>query len=195
MRAQRLLLRLHLYAGIFCAPYLVIFAVSSLDINHRFGFMQEGNETVIRTVRQKIPFGLPDHRLAAALRDTLGLTGWAPRWETSRAKGTFRCKVIHPGKEFTLTADSAAERITISEKRKGFWKLFNNLHMFGGDIPNRSWVHVLWGFYQDICVVYLLFAACSGIFLFAKKRKERIAGLVVVSAFALLSLLFMLTMA
>ncbi len=42
---RTLLLQIHLYAGLLCSSYLVIFGISSLNYNHHFGEAISGDES------------------------------------------------------------------------------------------------------------------------------------------------------
>lgn len=43
---RKWILRLHLYGGLLCSSYLVLFGVSSLLFNHRVSFAEPGEQTV-----------------------------------------------------------------------------------------------------------------------------------------------------
>lgn len=107
MRA--ILLKIHLYAGLLCSSYLILFGVSSLNFNHRFG-----RPAALKVERQRGLNALPaisdNQRLAEALRDTLGLVGWTLTWETRRSETEdslyFHFAVSRPGKEYRVAVQS-----------------------------------------------------------------------------------------
>jgi hypothetical protein len=43
MSIRKWVLKIHLYGGLLCFWYLIIFAVSSLQFQHKFEFMNAGN--------------------------------------------------------------------------------------------------------------------------------------------------------
>jgi hypothetical protein len=43
---RKWMLRLHLYLGLVCSGYLIVFGVSSLNFNHPFEFTKPGTEKV-----------------------------------------------------------------------------------------------------------------------------------------------------
>lgn len=110
MRA--ILLKLHLYAGLLCSSYLILFGISSLNFNHHFG-----RPAALKVERQRglnaLPAIIDDHRLAEALRDTLGLVGWTLPWETRRSETAdslyFYFAVNRPGKEYRVQVQSPKE--------------------------------------------------------------------------------------
>ncbi|MCC7263032.1 MAG: hypothetical protein IT369_10980 [Candidatus Latescibacteria bacterium] len=115
---RTILLKVHLYAGLLCSSYLILFGISSLNFNHHFG-----HPGTLRVERQRGLQALPaisdDQRLAEALRDTLGLVGWMLPWETSRSETTdslyFRFAVSRPGKQYTVRVQSPKELVPIAD--------------------------------------------------------------------------------
>ena len=41
---RKWMLNIHLYGGLLCAPYLIIFGFSSLQFNHHFNFVSHAEE-------------------------------------------------------------------------------------------------------------------------------------------------------
>ncbi|MDA0336587.1 MAG: hypothetical protein O2782_15605 [bacterium] len=74
---RTLLLQIHLYAGLLCSSYFVIFGLSSLNYNHHFGHAIDGNPTQWQE-QLRMPAIAKDRHRALAVRDSLGLAGWAP---------------------------------------------------------------------------------------------------------------------
>jgi hypothetical protein len=117
MRA--ILLKLHLYAGLLCSSYLILFGVSSLNFNHRFG-----SPASLKVERQRALGALPalgdDQRLAEALRDSLGLVGWTLPWETRRAETEdslyFHFAVSRPGKDYQVRVQSPRDLGALAEE-------------------------------------------------------------------------------
>ena len=114
-----ILLKIHLYAGLLCSSYLIIFGISSLNFNHHFG--RPGK---IKGERQTSLPALPaqedDQRLADALRDTLGLVGWSLPWETHRSETPdslyFHLAVSRPGKEYRVRVQSPKDLGPVPEE-------------------------------------------------------------------------------
>jgi hypothetical protein len=77
---RTILLKLHIYAGLLCSSYLVIFAISSLNYNHNFGRPKHEKVTWERSL--KLGDIENDMALSEAVRDALGLIGWPLPWET-----------------------------------------------------------------------------------------------------------------
>lgn len=189
---RNLFLKLHLYAGLLCFPYFIVFGISSLHINHEFSFMQPDPAT--RQWQRDVPIRqVADNQLLAeTIRDSLGLMGWAPWWEQNRQTRAYTFQVTHPGKQYRIQANLLENRVRVEERSKGFWPVLNSLHFLGESIPGAPLPINSWQYYQDFSVVVMLFSILSGFYLFVKKRRETLAGLLVLGCCTLFSLLLMI---
>lgn len=217
---RELLLKLHLYGGLLCSSYLLIFGLSSLNFNHHFG-----EPAAQKLERQRLLYAVPDlqddNRLAEALRDTLGLIGWTLPWETYREETEdsllFHFGVSRPGKKYTVHLQSPREDpalaepsqkippkkgapqpepppthlLKIEETYTGFWSAITGLHGFSGDLPGSKFMKI-WGLYTEVCVWVVLFSAASGVYLWTGRRSERLLGLILLGVGSGGALLFML---
>lgn len=190
---RKKLIKWHLFAGLLCFPYFIIFGISSLNFNHHFQFMEPG-KNIIHWQRQIIipPFQ-DEQQFADAIRDSLGLIGWSPPWEIKKDTTGFRFMITHPGKTYAIKIVTNEKIIRVEETRKGFWSVFNSLHGFNGEIPGAPALINSWGFYSDIIIVVMLFSIISGIYIFLKRKSERKTGLIILFSCIGLSLLIMLS--
>ena len=188
---RRWLLWIHLYGGLACSAYLIIFGLSSLEFNHHFAFAQPpvSPDTVHweRSVAS-VPAGNKD-KAAEALRDQLGLM-WGPLpWETRRdPDGSLSFSMDRPGKHYRVDAHAADGRVKVEEQRTGFWSVVMSLHAPTG-LPNSRLIP-WWGVYTEFCTAVVIFSAASGIYLWWKARRDRRAGLLTAAAGLVASLGF-----
>jgi len=182
------LLKLHLYAALLCASYLVVFGVSALNYNHRFGRPAEQTVTWNRLPCVADTGG--DARLAEAVRDTLGLVGWTIPWETRRdTVGDLHFGLARPGKHYTVHLLFSSNRINVEETRQGFWPVVNQLHALMA-LPGSRFIG-LWGVYTEVCFWVVLFATASGLCLWLTQRRDRVVAAWVLGAASGTSLLLM----
>jgi hypothetical protein len=178
---RKWILNIHLYGGLLCSSYLIIFGISSLQFNHRFGFMKPSEQKVKWERDMPVHLVKDDGASAERVRDSLGLVGWPLPWETRReTNGDLRFGMSRPGKNYTIVAQVKENRVQVEEQRQGVWPVINSLHGFSG-VP-KSRFAAGWLFYTDFCAVVVLFSACSGIYLWAAQRRERLAGVMVLGA-------------
>jgi hypothetical protein len=189
---RKWLLRLHLYLGLLCSGYLIVFGVSSLLFNHPFDFTKPSETKV--TWARSIPLP-PETRNnneaeSEAVRDELDLMGWTIPWETSRDPGgDLQFGLARPGKHYTIHVRRSAGSVRVEERREGYWTVVQRMHGNHG-VP-RSNLMTVWGWYTEVCTLFVLFAAGTGVYLFATRKKDRRAAWAVLGAATALSLLFM----
>jgi hypothetical protein len=186
------ILRIHLYLGLLCSSYLILFGISSLNFNHPFAFTKPSTQTVSweRSVELPPPSGDTSEE-ANSVREALGLPGWTLPWETRRdAGGDLQFGMSRPGKHYTIRVLRHAGRVRVEEQRKGYWTVIRELHGLT-KVPG-SRLAAVWGWYTELCTWVVVFAAVSGVYLFTARRRERRAGWVVLGLATGVSALFML---
>lgn len=173
---RKALLNVHLYLGLFCCPYLVIFGFTSLAFNHPW-LMPKGESPPTKWER-KVAFadGAEDLKVAELVRDQLGLFGWVPRWAINRTKESIlKFELTRPGKRYLIELNPANGMAQVAEYRTGFATVLHFMHGSNGAIPNSRFARV-WGFYTDVTTWFVFFALGSGVYLWATRARERRAG-------------------
>jgi hypothetical protein len=169
-------LQIHLYAGLLCSAYLIIFGYTSLNFNHRFGFAQPKESTVAWEQALPLEPAQDNVKAAESVRDALGLMGWLPRQKMRRDHaGNLQFDLERPGKSYTIHALVKEGRVKVEERRKGFWPVVNSLHALMA-VPNSKFVP-FWGWYTELCAWVVLFGAVSGVYLWVVSARERRVGL------------------
>lgn len=122
-----LLIKLHLYTGLFIAFYILAFGVSSLIMNHD---LKVENTEVTRTWETKVSVEsqVPDLELAESIKEELDLMGWPLPWEFKRDSVKFHFSFVHPGRKYLLIYNSSSEMVKVEEIPRGFLAVFHGLH-------------------------------------------------------------------
>jgi hypothetical protein len=182
------LLKVHIYAGLLCSSYLLIFGISSLNFNHGFG--KPGDEKVVWQRSLKVE-DMPDNEaLSASVRDALGLIGWPVTWEIHRDdRRNLRFSLERPGKKYSIHVLFDENRVRVEETRTGFWAVINALHAHMG-LPSSGFMN-LWAAYTELCTWVVLFSAASGVYFWTQRRSERLIGWILLGCASGSSLLFM----
>jgi len=149
------LIRLHLYAGLLCFPYFIIFGISSLNFNHHFKFTNPGENISIWQKQINIPPFKDNEQFSADVRDSLGLMGWA--YNVKKDSTGFRFIVSHPGKNYAIKITNNEKPIRVEETRKGVWSVFISLHGFGGEMPGAPELINAW-------VLFEYHSCCNAVF-------------------------------
>lgn len=185
---RSLLLKVHIYAGLICSSYLLIFGISSLNYNHNFGKASIESVTWERSL--KLVDMENNMALSKAVRDALGLIGWPLPSETHRDdQGNLHFGLYRPGKKYTIRVLFDENRVRVEETRKGFWEVFDSLHAKMG-VPSSRFMS-LWGVYTELCTWVILFSTVSGVYLWTRRRSERLTGWILLAGGSGTSLLFM----
>ena len=183
------LLNIHIYTGLLCSSYLLIFGISSLNFNHHFGKPRDERvvwERALVVINQQ-----DNEALGATVRDQLGLFGWPLPHDMKRDdKGNFHFGMGRPGKQYSIHVFFYQNRVKVEETRKGFWSIVDSLHALMR-VPSSPFMFY-WGVYTELCTWAVLSSAASGVYLWARRRKERFIGWVILGAASGTSLLFML---
>jgi hypothetical protein len=179
---KSLLIKLHLYTGIFTSFYLLAFGVSSLVLNHNINV--ERNE-VTRSWQSDVSVdpSLPDLQLAESIRDEIGIMGWLPRWEFKRDSTFFKFSIVHPGRKYYLTYEGSKGHVGIKEIPKGFMAVFHGLHFLNGNIPNAPFLIRSWIVYQWMALFAMLVSLILGIWLWLKNNYKTWQGIAFGSLF------------
>jgi hypothetical protein len=187
---RSLLLKIHIYSGLLCSSYLLIFGVSSLNYNHHFG--KPDNKKVRWERSLKLVDTGNNMAVSEVVRDNLGLIGWPLPWETRRdERGNLHFGLSRPGKHYTIRVFFDENRIQVEETHRGFWAVVDTLHGKMG-VPSSRFMS-LWGAYTELCTWVVLFSAASGVYLWTHRQKERFIGwilLVSASGTALLLIVY-----
>ncbi len=159
-KARRLWLDLHIYVGLACAGYLVLYGVSSVLYNHPTWF--EAAEPTARVWEAHIALpanGSPSLRAQAA-RDALGLEGSVPdRRARATQDGGLAFLIWRPGARYEVTVD-ANGTARVEEERASVAGVIKSLHGIPG-YPGSvfGWT---WNAYTHFSLFALPFLAGSG---------------------------------
>ncbi len=186
MTFSKLLSSIHLYAGLFLAPFAALFAVSVLVLNHNPvpAAAPESRREVAGVV---VPPGLETLEGRArvdALRpvlDRLGVRGEVSFIQYSPKQGRIVVPVTTPVTETTVTFNLAESSASIVSRKTGWLRGSVYLHkMPGPHLANirGNWVWTqVWRVFADATVYLVLLVTTSGIWLWWLLRPQRRTGL------------------
>jgi hypothetical protein len=182
---------LHLYVGLFLSPFVLVYAVSAVLLNHAalpWGG-QDARATETRTVRVAVADAEDGLAVARQVRAQVGVRGEIGF--VSRKPGSPRLSfpVETPGRTTRVRVDLATGVATVERTDTGVWDAAIWLHKMPGphNVKLRgNWVFTrLWGWLADGTVYLLLFLSATGAYLWTVLKAERRTGLIVLGAGAL----------
>jgi len=191
---RKIILKFHLYGGLLCFWYLLIFGISALHFQHHFRFMEDKNTAALVSTRQllRIDPGNTDSIVATNIQNSLDVAGWYLPWETYRdSAGNFHMMIANPKWDYSIVYSFQHSISTISAKEKNSWNILNALHGFAGKMPNAPLLFI-WNMYTYVCIAVVLFSICSGIWLWSGRKKQRLTGWLIFSGIMLLSFSLMI---
>lgn len=180
---------IHLHVGLFISPFILIFALSAIVMNHHFVDWQEDwqewyfsvNEKVDQTVEINIPSSDKNRMdYAKDILEQLEISG-----EIAGIFGDSIQMIIPvtlPGFRYSIKADLITGKAYIHSSRTSLWKRIVWLHKMPG--PHNAsirgnWIKTkIWGSALDVFVICLLFSALTGIVLWSFFKSERAIGII-----------------
>ena len=190
--AIRLLYRrtrdLHLYVGLFLAPFVLLYAISAILLNHAYlpWGSRSGEPAARDTLRVVVPDDDDGLVVAKAVQRQVGVRGeigWVSR-NVERHRLDFPIET--PGRLTNVRVDLATGIATVEARETGVWDAAIQLHKLPGPhlvkIRGNWFGTRLWRWLADATVYLLLFLTESGVYLWLVLRAERRTGLVFLGA-------------
>ncbi len=183
--------QLHLYLGIGVSPLLLIFAITTILLNHGMTPSPMIQDT---TVSISLEDGLEGPALVESVLEQLNLTGEVVgRGQIRNGKTTIR--VAKPGNARIINVDVEKQEAVVSDRAFGLMGTLRYLHLNPGPHKSPSWIFSkMWGWVADSTVYITLFLTVTGIYLWTVLKSERKAGLIALGtgAFAFVAILYSL---
>ncbi len=184
---QRLLRAVHLYLGLFISPFVLVFAVSAILLNHTY---KPGGESSKATIGHQagieIPEDLEGLPLAKHIMHQVDVSGEIEFLRHQPQQKRLVIPVMRPGQRITITVELERKTAEIEQRRAGFWDAMLYLHKSPG--PHLAgfrgnWLFTqIWTWLADATACLLLFLSASGIYLWAVLKAQHKAGLILIGA-------------
>lgn len=195
MRRLYLITRdLHLYAGLFISPFVLVFAVSVFYLVHGRAYRPPpGPSDASRTFGNlAVPAEIPRLQGRArvdALRpllEVLGVRGEIDFVRHVPAEHRLIIPVREPGNDTIISLDYRHSTATVTSRRHAVSDALVYLHKMPGphnvDVRGNSFLMRSWRIVADATTYLFLFVTVSGIYLWMALRAERRVGLVLMGA-------------
>jgi hypothetical protein len=171
---------LHLYLGLFISPFILVYAISTLFLNH--SIRPTRTDTDAATVPLKLAEGLEGQALVTEVLDQLKLSGEIGGRGVIRNNQTV-IRVARPGTIKIVTVKINEQEASIVGRSTGVLGAINFLHFNPGLHRSPNWaVTLFWGWLADSVVYLTLFLTISGVYLWALMKAERKTGWIAIGS-------------
>ena len=176
---------LHLYFGLFISPFVLVFSISVLVLNHT-DFINKINPIKplpdINTRLDKIPYDTSDLLTAKRIIQKLGIKGEVDYISQNEQEISF--PVIVPGLTTKIKVNKQTNEVLITREEEGILRATNFLHKMPGPhnakLRGNSLFMMNWRVIADMVVYILLLLSSSGVFLWYFLKAERKLGWVAI---------------
>lgn len=179
--ASRLLRRLHLYLGLFLVPWMLMYAVSTVVMNHRETVRKLMGDGAPKFVPEReleftrdFPAGTAPDEVARTILEDLGLAG-AHRVSGGRDGRPLVIDRQHPLGNRRLTWRPETGKLVIERETIGAPAFLERLHRRRG-FQHPYALEDTWAFTVDLTVITMVFWALSGVCLWWELRPTRTFG-------------------
>lgn len=207
---RKIILNIHMYGGLLCFSYLIIFGLSSLNFNHPFPFTRARSEPRVweraielRDLPRITPQMNNDERVKTKadanhqVRRALNLFGHQRPWKESywntQDPNHYHASLVRPGREYEVDVHVDRGLANVKETRTSTWAILRSLHGLHGEMPDSPFVSS-WAIYTEVCTIVVLFAGASGVYLWTARKNERRIGYVLIASAAAVSITMMVLM-
>ncbi len=167
---------LHLYFGLFICPFLLLFAVTTILLNHGW---RSGTDVDESSVSVRVEGGDEMAQASNILRQ-LDLSGEVHARRLPE-RNRLQVRVEKPSERVVIMVDLASGVANVARHGRSFVETLNYLHFNPGPHKVRgiNWFFSkLWDWSVDAVVCLLLFISISGIYMWFVIKAERKMGLI-----------------
>ncbi len=193
---KNLLLKIHIYGGLFSVGFLITFSYSAFVHQHHPKFPKPGEKTVLWEQSLHIPEIEDNHKFKLAVRDSLELFGHAPWWKDYHdSLGVHHFMISRPGKQYWVTVPKQGKIYQIKEVRTGFLDVMIQLHPLAAGMQGHgkgpSFIKV-WKYISLATALVLLSVILISIQFWLRKSFKRRSRWMVVGTIAILPVILII---
>ncbi len=165
-----------MYLALFLTPWVLIYALSTMAMNHRQSFQRPPTFVPEKelTFRSPFPPGTPPAKVAQALLDQVGMQG-AHRVSASPDGVRLEIQRFDAVEPRRLTYTPADGRLLVEKQVYYMPAFLERMHRRRG-FEQPYMVDDVWALGVDLFILALLFWAASGLWMWWEMKKTRVLG-------------------
>ncbi len=173
---------LHLYLGLFMCPFILVFAVSTVLLNHpgQPAVGAASGRIPLTSIPIEVPEGAGTIDQARKILRQLNVTGEIDYVSHQAKEERLLIPVSKPGEHTRVEVDLRAQTATVERQEQGLGAALIYLHKLPGphNVKIRgNWIYIAWWrVLADTTVYALLFLTASGLYLWWMLTAERKIG-------------------
>jgi hypothetical protein len=167
----RYLRNTHLFLGLFCCFFLLMYGVSSVQMSHNRWF----NNRPAVTEKQVAVHGTNVREVAIELM-AQGVRGELAQVMAAKQGANFR--IVRPGTVYEIAWANGSAKVRTNEAN--FMGMLNRIHHIGG-LWHEFTLANIWAFFVGVVSLGLLILGAAGIYLWFKIHQERLLGSVLLA--------------
>jgi len=198
---RKILLNFHIYSGLLCFSFLLIFGISTLIFNHPFAFTQRPSSVKTWTqplaipplarsdgqsLNEKVQMVRQNNASILKALGSFAMPSGASDGDWTDAD-TYHAHFLRPGKEYQIDVHPSQDSVTITQSRMSFWMMTTALHAGSYTLVANSWP-----WYLELCTIGVIAAGITGIYLWPARARERRIGIVILGVSGAFSIALML---
>jgi hypothetical protein len=185
--------RIHMYAGLFLAPWMVMYALSTVAMNHRALFRRPGPPALEKerelAYAGRFPADAKPAQMARAILADLGFEG-THSVNAARDGSRITIQRQDPVTPRRITFEPAAGRLVVEKEVFRMPAFLERMHRRRGYAPGGVFQN-LWAFSVDAVIAAMLFWVLSGLWLWWEMKRTRLLGGALAAAGCALFALFL----
>lgn len=178
---DRLNRAIHLYTGLFLVPWMIVYAISAVLLNHTALFVEKYHSPQKWETEREVDFTpgssvSSDDELARAVLASVQLDG---PYRVAAAPDATQLTLLryNVGGQYRVTYQRSKNHVVVDRLKPTNWFSFiNNLHFVMG-YGQSSWITFTWAVIVDSVAISTLLWVITGIYIWARRPRKLIAGI------------------
>lgn len=167
----------HLFLGLFCLLFLLVYGVSSVQMAHNTWFTMRP-----AVIQSRVPIRAENasnpRAVARQLMDEQHMQGDLLRVRQYEEGASFQ--IVRPGTVYEVNYSAAAGEARVRTNHANFMGMLNRIHHIGGLWHEYSLIN-LWGVLVGIVSTALILMALTGIYMWFHFYDERVIGIILLA--------------